>query len=90
MELKAKALSLIWCFVEVIKVDTYGDSVKSSIVYILIYHVTMQINKIPQLAMGLQTIKRWGHGSIRDRVAIESTLEPIGCDQMLMGKPMYP
>ena len=37
-----------------IKVDTYGDSAKSSTIYILIYHVTMQINKIPQLAMELQ------------------------------------
>ena len=38
----------------VIKVDTYGDSSKSSNIYILIYHVTMKINKIPQLAMELQ------------------------------------
>ena len=37
-----------------IKVDTYGDSANSSTIYILIYHVTMQINKLPQLAMELQ------------------------------------
>ena len=29
-------------------------SANSSIVYILIYHVNVQINKIPQLAMELQ------------------------------------
>ena len=37
-----------------IKDDTYGDSAKSRTIYILIYHVNVQINKIPQLAMGLQ------------------------------------
>ena len=37
-----------------IKDYTYGDSAKSSIVYILIYHVKVQINKIPELAMELQ------------------------------------
>ena len=40
-----------------IKADTYGDSANSSTIYILIYHVNAQINKIPQLAMELQREK---------------------------------
>ena len=37
-----------------IKGDTYGDSANSSTVYILIYHVNVQINKILNRAMELQ------------------------------------
>ena len=43
-----------------IKADTYGDSSKISIVYILIYHVNVQINKIPQLGMELQSERDGG------------------------------
>ena len=50
-ELKAKALPLIWCFV-------YRQSGSMPMVYragqaqhILEYHVNLQFNKIPQLAM---------------------------------------
>ena len=35
--------------------------------YILIYNVNAQINIKPQLAMGLQTLKRWGHDFTRNR-----------------------
>ena len=51
-----------------IKADTYGDSSKSSTIYISIYHVNVQINIKPQLAMGLQILKGWGHDFTRDRV----------------------
>ena len=73
-----------------IKVDTYGDSVKSSTIYILIYHVTMKINKIPHLAMELQH-ERDG-GMIPEGIGrgVIQTLEPIGRDHMSMGKPMNP
>ena len=73
-----------------IKVDTYGDSAKSSTVYILIYHVNVQINKIPQLAMELH--REMGGGMIPQGIGrgFSQTLEPIGCDQMSMGKPMNP
>ena len=42
--------------------------VLSQTLYTLIYHVDVQINIIPHLAMGLQMLKRRGHDSIRDRV----------------------
>ena len=35
---------------------------------ILIYHVNVQISIIPQLAMGLQMLKIWGHDSTRNGV----------------------
>ena len=53
MDLKAKALSLTYYFVQVIKAGAYGDSAKSSTTHFE-YHVNTQFNKIPQLAMGLQ------------------------------------
>ena len=46
-------MSLIWCFVQVIKVDTYGDSAKSSTTYFEC-NVNTKFNKIPELVMGLQ------------------------------------
>ena len=73
-----------------IKVDTYGDSVKSSTVYILIYHVTMQINKIPQLAMELQRERDGGMIPQGIGRGVSQTPEPIKCDQMSMGKPINP
>ena len=42
-ELKSKALPLIWCCVSGIKVDADGNSAKSSTLYILMHHVTMQL-----------------------------------------------
>ena len=50
-ELKDKSLSLIWFFyVSAIKVDDNG-SLAGQEWYILRYHVNIQFNKIPQLAM---------------------------------------
>ena len=63
-----------------IKVDTYGDSAKSSTVYILIYHVNVQINKIHHLAMELQC-ERDG-GMIQQGIGRGFSQNPktIGCD----------
>ena len=63
-----------------IKFDTYGDSVKSSTVYILIYHVTMHINKIPELAMEMQ-LERDG-GMIPQGIGrgVSQNPKPIGCE----------
>ena len=61
-----------------IKVDTYGDSAKSSTICILIYHLTMQINKIPQLAMGLQRERDGGMIPQGIGSGVSHTPEPIG------------
>ena len=49
-----------------------------------------KFNKIPQLAMGLQRERDGGMISQGIGWGVSQTPEPIGCDQMSMGKLMKP
>ena len=73
-----------------IKVDAYGDSAKLRTIYICRYHVNIQFNKIPQLAMGSQCERDGGIITQGIGWGVNQTPKPIGCDQMSMGKPMNP
>ena len=73
--------AIVWCFLDRRSRLIPMVLVLSQTLYILIYHGDVQINIIPQLAMGLQTLKRWGHDSTRYRVGrcpIDSRWEIVG------------